>query len=83
MGFRLQRIFKAKLVPKGHFVVYVGKADEKKRFVAPISFLNHPSIQKLLSEAEEEYGFNHPTRALTIPCNEEALHDLIGYSQSS
>ncbi|KAK8668521.1 hypothetical protein V6N13_105974 [Hibiscus sabdariffa] len=85
MGFRLPRIVNAKslkrglsfsettVVPKGHFVVYVGEADEKKRFVAPISYLNHPWFQKFLSQAEEEYGFNHPMGALTIPCSEEPL----------
>ncbi|KAK8568024.1 hypothetical protein V6N13_105964 [Hibiscus sabdariffa] len=95
MGFRLPRIVNAKslkrslsfseatTVPKGHFVVYVGEADEKKRFFAPISYLNHPWFQKLLSEAEEEYGFNHPTGALTIPCSEEAFLDLICSFQSS
>ncbi|KAK8626753.1 hypothetical protein V6N13_134385 [Hibiscus sabdariffa] len=86
MGLRLPRIVKAKAslkrilssseiaasVPKCHFVVYVGEA-EKKRFVVPISFLNHPSFQNLLSRAEEEYGFDHPMGALTIPCTEEAF----------
>ncbi|KAK8668527.1 hypothetical protein V6N13_105980 [Hibiscus sabdariffa] len=71
------------MVPRGHFLVYVGEANEKKRFVAPISSLNHPWFQKLLSEVEEEYGFNHPTGALTIPCSEEAFLDLICSSQSS
>ncbi|KAK8260255.1 hypothetical protein V6Z11_D13G109900 [Gossypium hirsutum] len=37
-------------VPKGHFA---------KRFVVPLSFLKHPSFPNLLSQAEEEYGFNH------------------------
>ncbi|KAL4302684.1 hypothetical protein GQ457_10G024490 [Hibiscus cannabinus] len=94
MGFRLPRIANPKsikrslsffetTIPKGHFVVYVGEADEKKRFVAPISYLNHPRFQKLLSEAEEEYGFNHPTGALTIPSSEEAFLDLIYSFQSS
>ncbi|XVF45432.1 hypothetical protein PTKIN_Ptkin02bG0205600 [Pterospermum kingtungense] len=95
MGFRLPRIVTAKpslkrtlsssetsLVPKGHFAVYVGEV-EKKRFLVPISFLNHPSFQSLLSQAEEEYGFNHPMGALTIPCSEEAFLDLISSSQSS
>ncbi|KAE8719107.1 Auxin-induced protein X15 [Hibiscus syriacus] len=95
MGFRLPRIVKAKSLkqslsfsettaePKGHFVVYVGEADEKKIFVAPISLLNHHSFQELLSEAEEEYGFNHPTGALTIPCSEEAFLDHICSFQRS
>ncbi|KAK8568037.1 hypothetical protein V6N13_105978 [Hibiscus sabdariffa] len=94
MGFRLPRIVTAKsslrrtlsssettVVPKGHFAVYVGK-DEKKRFVVPISFLNHPSFQHLLSEAEEEFGFDHPMGALTIPCSQEAFVDLICNLQS-
>ncbi|KAE8669964.1 Auxin-induced protein 15A [Hibiscus syriacus] len=95
MGFRLPRIINAKAslkrslssseptvsVLKGHFFVYVGEA-EKKRFVVPISFLNHPSFQNLLSQAEEEYGFDHPMGALTIPCTEEAFVDLIGCQQS-
>ncbi|KAA3487755.1 auxin-responsive protein SAUR21-like [Gossypium australe] len=62
-------------VPKGHFAVYVGEA-ERKRFVVPLSFLKHPSFQNLLSQAEEEYGFNHPMGALTIPCSEEAFIEL-------
>ena len=69
-------------VPKGHFAVYVGEAEEK-RFVVPISILKHPSFQNLLTQAEEEYGFNHPMGALTIPCNEEAFTDLICNLQSS
>ncbi|KAK9164428.1 hypothetical protein Scep_000409 [Stephania cephalantha] len=57
-------------VPKGHFAVYVG-VDEKKRFVVPISYLKHPLFQGLLSRAEEEFGFDHPSGGLTIPCNED------------
>ncbi|XVF45434.1 hypothetical protein PTKIN_Ptkin02bG0205800 [Pterospermum kingtungense] len=94
MGFWLPRIVKAKpslkrtlsssettVVPKGHFAVYVGEA-EKKRFVVPISILNHPSFQNLLNQVEEEFGFNHPMGALTIPCTEEAFTDLICNLQS-
>ncbi|TYG37097.1 hypothetical protein ES288_D13G114700v1 [Gossypium darwinii] len=81
MGFRLPRIVKAKslkqtlsflektVVPKGHFVVCMGEADEKKRF--------------LLTEAKEEYEFDHPMGALTIPCSKEAFLDLIDSFQSS
>ncbi|KAK9123494.1 hypothetical protein Sjap_013096 [Stephania japonica] len=52
--------------PKGHLavcwrdrekaatsLVYVGET-EKKRFVVPVSYLNHPSFQELLSTAEED-----------------------------
>ncbi|KAH6811935.1 SAUR-like auxin-responsive protein family [Perilla frutescens var. frutescens] len=62
-------------VPKGHFAVYVGEG-EMKRFIIPLSFLNHPSFQDLLSQAEEEFGFNHPMGGLTIPCSEDAFIDI-------
>ncbi|KAL2512413.1 SAUR-like auxin-responsive protein family [Abeliophyllum distichum] len=62
-------------VPKGHFAVYVGES-EKKRFVIPISYLNQPSFQDLLSQAEEEFGFDHPMGGLTIPCRENIFIDL-------
>ncbi|KAE9616472.1 putative small auxin-up RNA [Lupinus albus] len=55
-------------VPKGHLAVYVG--ENHKRFVIPISYLNHPLFKDLLDWAEEEFGFNHPMGGLTIPCNE-------------
>ncbi|KAK2665483.1 hypothetical protein Ddye_004057 [Dipteronia dyeriana] len=60
----------ATVVPKGHFAVYVGET-ERKRFVVPISYLKHPSFQKLLSQAAEEFGFDHPMGGLTFPCSEE------------
>ncbi|PIN06136.1 hypothetical protein CDL12_20308 [Handroanthus impetiginosus] len=62
-------------IPKGYFAVYVGEG-ERKRFVVPISFLGQPSFQELLNQAEEEYGFDHPMGALTIPCREEVFIDL-------
>ncbi|OVA12815.1 Auxin-induced protein [Macleaya cordata] len=63
-------------VPKGHFTVYVGESQFKKRYVVPLSYLNHPSFQHLLCQAEEEFGFDHPMGGLTIPCNEDAFVDL-------
>ncbi|KAL8543156.1 hypothetical protein ACS0TY_003887 [Phlomoides rotata] len=63
-------------VPKGHLAVYVGE-NEKKRFVVPVSYLNHSSIQELLFEAEEEYGFHHPMGGLTIPCSQDLFINLI------
>ncbi|XP_057510029.1 auxin-responsive protein SAUR22-like [Actinidia eriantha] len=62
-------------VPKGYFTVYVGES-EKKRFVVPISYLNQPSFQDLLSQAEEEFGFDHPMGGLSIPCREDIFIDL-------
>ncbi|CAN1143144.1 Indole-3-acetic acid-induced protein ARG7 [Linum perenne] len=60
-------------VPKGFlavYIVYVGET-QKKRFVVPLSYLNQPLSQDLLSMAEEEFGFDHPMGGLTIPCSEE------------
>ncbi|KAG5064967.1 hypothetical protein AAZX31_04G006500 [Glycine max] len=69
-------------VPKGHFAVYVGEG-EKRRYVIPVSYLNQPSFQELLSIAEEEFGFSHPMGGLIIPCTEENFLNitsgLIGY----
>ncbi|GFP86451.1 auxin-induced protein 15a [Phtheirospermum japonicum] len=50
--------------------------NEKKRFVIPVSYLNHSSFQELLFQAEEEYGFDHPMGGLTIPCSEDLFIDL-------
>ena len=66
-------------VPKGYLAVYVGE-QEKKRFVIPISFLNQPSIQDLLSQAEDEFGFNHPMGGLTIPCREDIFMELLAWT---
>nr|XP_009601953.1 auxin-induced protein 15A-like [Nicotiana tomentosiformis] len=62
-------------VPKGYFAVYVGE-EQKKRFVIPISFLNQPLFQDLLSQAEEEFGFDHPMGGLAIPCSEDVFIEL-------
>ncbi|XP_074336791.1 auxin-induced protein 15A-like [Apium graveolens] len=59
-------------VPKGHFAVYVGETY-RHRFVIPISFLKHPLFQELLKRAEEEFGYDHPTGGLTIPCSIDAF----------
>ncbi|XP_031391052.1 auxin-induced protein X15-like [Punica granatum] len=85
MAIRFPRIANAKQVPrraaegsdvpKGYFAVYVGE-DHKKRFVVPISYLKNPSFQELLSQAEEEFGFDHPMGGLTIPCREEVFISL-------
>ncbi|CAN0902429.1 Indole-3-acetic acid-induced protein ARG7 [Linum grandiflorum] len=65
-------------VPKGFVAVYVGET-QKKRFVVPLSYLNQPLFQDLLSIAEEEFGFDHPMGGLTIPCSEEAFSSVTSY----
>ncbi|MBA0747898.1 hypothetical protein Gogos_004772, partial [Gossypium gossypioides] len=65
---RIWDLLGTKTVPKGHIAVYVGETS-KKRFMIPISYLNHPLFEGLLNLAEEEFGFNHPTGSLTIPCS--------------
>nr|XP_016499611.1 PREDICTED: auxin-induced protein 15A-like [Nicotiana tabacum] len=76
MAIRMPHIIKKSStsgdVPKGHFAVYVGD-NQKKRFVIPISFLSQPLFQDLLSQAEEEFGFDHPMGGLTIPCSEDVF----------
>ncbi|KAF1873821.1 hypothetical protein Lal_00029527 [Lupinus albus] len=80
MGFRLPSIGRKSFyankassntveVPKGYVAVYVG--EKMKRFVIPITYLNQSSFQELLSEAEEEFGYDHPMGGLRIPCQED------------
>ncbi|GAB4852757.1 hypothetical protein Ancab_016966 [Ancistrocladus abbreviatus] len=62
-------------VPKGHIAVYVGD-DKKTRYIVPLSYLTHPSLQSLPDRAEEEFSFTHPMGGLTIACREEEFIDL-------
>ena len=66
---------KSTTVPKGYIAVYVGE-EVKKRYVVPLSYLNEPAFQELLSMAEEEFGYEHPMGGLTIPCREDIFVDL-------
>jgi len=88
MGFRLPTIRRASLtarqatsksedIPKGYFAVYVG--EKQNRFVIPISYLNQPSFQDLLSRAEEEFGYDHPMGGITIPCSEDVFQYTISF----
>jgi len=80
MGFRLPSIIrrtsssKVVDVPKGYLAVYVG--EKMKRFVIPISYLNQTSFQELLSQADEQFEYDHPMGGLTIPCREEIFLDI-------
>ncbi|KAK4378224.1 hypothetical protein RND71_000086 [Anisodus tanguticus] len=76
MAIRMPRIIKKSStsgdVPKGYFAMYVGE-KQMKRYVIPVSFLSQPLFQDLLSQAEEEFGFDHPMGGLTIPCSENVF----------
>ncbi|KHN29233.1 Indole-3-acetic acid-induced protein ARG7 [Glycine soja] len=85
MGFRLPGIRKgifaanqasSKVLdaPKGYLAVYVG--EKMKRFVIPMSYLNQPSFQDLLSRAEEEFGYDHPMGGLTIPFSKDVFQHI-------
>ncbi|CAL9021617.1 unnamed protein product [Prunus brigantina] len=65
-------------IPKGYFAVYVGES-QKKRFVVPISYLNEPFFLDLLSQAEEEFGYDHPMGGITIPCSDETFIHLTSH----
>ncbi|KAL2335065.1 hypothetical protein Fmac_016278 [Flemingia macrophylla] len=88
MGFRLpgnrKASFSAKQasskgvdVPRGYLAVYVG--EKMKRFVIPISYLNQPSFQDFLNQAEEEFGYEHPMGGLTIPCKENEFLNVTSH----
>ncbi|RZC55672.1 hypothetical protein C5167_014527 [Papaver somniferum] len=71
------------VIPKGHFAIYVGETQFKKRFVVQISFLNHSCVQELLNQAGEEFGFDYPMGGVTIPCSEETFVNLLSQLNDS
>ncbi|MED6136595.1 hypothetical protein PIB30_057478 [Stylosanthes scabra] len=81
MGFRLSGIIrkasstsysKAMEVPKGYLAVYVG--EKMKRFVIPISYLNQPSFQDLLSQVEEEFGPQYGSKPIQSFVKHSSVH---------
>ncbi|GKD65460.1 auxin-induced protein 15A-like protein [Tanacetum coccineum] len=66
---------------KGHFAVYVGETH--KRYVIPLSTLNHPLFRELLHWTEEEFGFDNSEGGLQIPCNEDYFEGLISLISST
>ncbi|CAL9021653.1 unnamed protein product [Prunus brigantina] len=61
-------------VPAGHVAVCVGSSC--KRFIVRATYLNHPIFQKLLVQAEEEYGFANQG-PLTLPCDESFFEEVL------
>ncbi|PON39117.1 Small auxin-up RNA [Parasponia andersonii] len=68
--FQTKKFRNMSMFPK----VYVGES-RRKRYVVPISLLNEHMISELLSQAEEEFGFDNPMGGLTIPCKENIFID--------
>ncbi|XP_019156098.1 PREDICTED: auxin-induced protein 6B-like [Ipomoea nil] len=62
-------------VPAGHVAVTVGSS--RRRFVVRATYLNHPIFAKLLSLAEEEYGFAAAAGPLAIPCDESVFEEIL------
>ncbi|KAI4319948.1 hypothetical protein MLD38_033481 [Melastoma candidum] len=63
-------------VPKGCIAVSVGQGEEqRRRFVVPVGYVNHPLFGRLLQEAEEEYGFNQEG-LINIPCHVEEFRSV-------
>ncbi|GJT51145.1 auxin-responsive protein SAUR50-like protein [Tanacetum coccineum] len=69
-------------VKEGHFAVIAADDDEEKRFVVPLVYLGHPSFQRLLERAAEEYGFDHEG-ALMVPCRPSELECMLAQRGSS
>ncbi|KAI3818973.1 hypothetical protein L1987_12795 [Smallanthus sonchifolius] len=63
-------------VPAGHVAICVG--SNCRRFIVRATYLNHPIFQKLLTEAEEEYGFTN-IGPLTIPCEESEFEEILRF----
>ena len=73
----LSTLFHKADIPKGCFAIYICENKKKKRFIVPMSYLNHPSFVTLLMRAEEEYGFDHRMGGLTIPCSEDSFQTIV------
>ncbi|KAL6346558.1 hypothetical protein AAG906_000176 [Vitis piasezkii] len=71
MAIRFQRIIHAKQILR-RILPSLETTDVPKGHFP----VYHPSFQKLLSQAEEEFGFDHPQGGLTIPCREEVFINL-------
>ncbi|KAK8317303.1 hypothetical protein V6Z11_A13G099400 [Gossypium hirsutum] len=71
MAIRVPRIMHAKRI-LGHSKLFANQAASNSMDV-PKGYI---AVYKLLSIAEEEFGFNHSMGGLTIPCIEEVFVDL-------
>jgi len=65
---------KGEIAPHGCFPVHVGA--ERERFVVKTKYVNHPLFQKLLEEAEQEYGFDCDG-PIWLPCNVDLFYKVL------
>ncbi|KAK2448772.1 auxin-induced protein 10A5 [Trifolium repens] len=65
-------------VPRTYWTprLYTLEYCRRRRFVIPVSYLSRTSFQELLSQTEEQYGYDHPMGGLTIPCREDVFLDI-------
>lgn len=64
-------------IPKGYLAVYVGETERTRlRYDVPVSLLKYSSFQNLLSQAEEEFAFDHPMGGLILLCREDVFVGL-------
>ncbi|CAL1385092.1 unnamed protein product [Linum trigynum] len=61
-------------VPAGHVAVCVGASC--RRFVVRATHLNHPIFNRVLAQAEEEFGFAN-AGPLRIPCDESEFEEVL------
>ncbi|PIM99840.1 hypothetical protein CDL12_27665 [Handroanthus impetiginosus] len=64
-------------VPAGHVAILVGSSC--RRFIVRATYLNHPIFRRLLSQAEEEYGFSNYSGPLAIPCEESLFEEILRF----
>ncbi|KAK4741054.1 hypothetical protein SAY87_024642 [Trapa incisa] len=63
--------------PKGHFVVYVGKDQQPKRFVLPLHCLKDPNLHRLLQDAAEEFDNFDRQRRIVLTCDVASFQRLV------
>ncbi|XVF40993.1 hypothetical protein PTKIN_Ptkin01aG0244700 [Pterospermum kingtungense] len=64
------------VIKGGHFAVFAVENEKTKRFVVPLSYLNHLVFLRLLEEATEEFGF-FQREALCVPCQWSEMERLL------
>ncbi|KAK4477189.1 hypothetical protein RD792_016402 [Penstemon davidsonii] len=64
-------------VPAGYVAICVGSSC--RRFIVRATHLNHPFFRRLLTEAEEEYGFANTSGPVAIPCDELLFEEILQF----